>query len=278
MTLLLVVLVACWTAPGAAQASPEAAALRVESVVPLPQQPQEIDKAIIWYDDFNGPEKEYGEAEGKLDPAESFGGAGRSLACRYAKGEQGRGNRRLFFGDCPAGGKNVVRKGERFDEVYWRVYVKHQAGWTGGGEAKLSRATSLVAPDWNQAMIAHVWSSGLSLTLDPATGVAGEQIVTHGYNDFAHLHWLGNKPAASFPFSSPAESDWWICVESYAKLNTPGQKDGINRLWIDGRLETERTLAHATHAGSCGRPYPENASRVQGINQIRMQPGVVLRV
>jgi len=29
-------------------------------------------------------------------------------------------------------------------------------------------------------------------------------------------------------------------VEARAKLNTPGQKDGLNQLWIDGRLEAER--------------------------------------
>lgn len=57
----------------------------------------------------------------------------------------------------------VVRRGEKFTDVYWRIYVKHQAGWTGGGPAKLSRATSIVPPGWRQAMIAHVWSSGESL-------------------------------------------------------------------------------------------------------------------
>ena len=31
-----------------------------------------------------------------------------------------------------------------------------------------------------------------------------------------------------------------MCVEARAKLNTPGQKDGLNQLWIDGKLETER--------------------------------------
>ena len=215
---------------------------RIECVVPLPHQPQENDPATIWYDDFNGPEKSYGEASGKIDDHESLGGFGKSLACFYEKGSQGVGVRRVFFGDCPAGGSKVVRKGERFDEIYWRIYVKHQPNWTGGGEAKLSRATCLTTADWHQAMIAHVWSgSGDSLTLDPATGVRGDQVVTTRYNDFANLHWLGNNPASTFKFSSPAEAGWWVCVESYAKLNTPGKTDGINRLWIDGRVEAERT-------------------------------------
>jgi hypothetical protein len=215
---------------------------RIESIVPLAHQPQENDPATIWYDDFNGPDKSYPEASGALDRHESFGGApGKSLACVYDKGSQGIGGRKIFFGDSPAYGNKVVRKGEKFDAIYWRIYVKHQAGWAGAGEAKLSRATSLTNETWTQAMIAHVWSGpGDSLTLDPATGVRGDQIVTTKYNDFANLHWLGNSPASTFPFSSATEAGWWVCVESYAKLNTPGKSDGLNQLWIDGHLEAER--------------------------------------
>jgi hypothetical protein len=32
----------------------------------------------------------------------------------------------------------------------------------------------------------------------------------------------------------------WYCIEQYMKLNTPGQKDGVLRAWIDGRLVFER--------------------------------------
>ena len=43
-----------------------------------------------------------------------------------------------------------------------------------------------------------------------------------------------------FKIHSTEESGWWICVEARAKLNSPGKRDGINLLWIDGRLEAER--------------------------------------
>ena len=33
----------------------------------------------------------------------------------------------------------------------------------------------------------------------------------------------------------------WYCIEQYLKLNKPGQKDGVFRAWIDGRLVFERT-------------------------------------
>jgi len=211
---------------------------RIESVRMLEKQPLESDPAVIWYDDFNGPEKDYTESSGGLDSANSFGKTGKSMPCLYLQGSQGQGNRKVFFGDSPTG--KVVKPGKKFPEIYWRIYVKHQYGWTGGGPAKMSRGTSIVSAIWNQAMIAHVWSSGESLTLDPASGVVGDKVVTTTYNDFNNLHWLGNKPISEFKISSTAESGWWVCVEARARLNTPGKADGINQLWIDGRLECER--------------------------------------
>jgi len=211
---------------------------RIDSVVMAKPQPHEADANVIWYDDFD-EEREYTESSGGLDEKEAYGGEGRSMLSHYEKGTRGRGGRKVFFGDSPTG--KVVNRGVQYDEIYWRIYVKHQYGWTGGGPAKLSRATSIVSPRWAQAMISHVWSSGESLTLDPATGVRGHDVVTRQYNDFEKLKWLGNKPASRFRLHSTEESGRWVCVEARVKLNTPGKKDGLNQLWIDGRLEAERT-------------------------------------
>jgi len=215
-----------------------AAGPRIDSVEMLKHSPLASDTAVIWYDDFDGPPKKYTESQGQLDMRQSFGGAGASMLCLYDKGSRGVGNRKVFFGDSPTG--RVVNKGATYDEIYWRIYVKHQDGWTGGGPAKLSRATSIVSGNWAQAMISHVWSSGETLTLDPASGVSGGAVVTRKYNDFEKLRWLGNRPRAKFQLSSAAEAGRWVCVEARVKLNTPGAKDGLNQLWIDGRLEAER--------------------------------------
>ena len=211
---------------------------RINCVVMSRPQPHESDPAVIWYDDFDGPVKAYSESQGELDAKEAFGGQGKAMLGLYEKGSQGVGNRKVFFGDSPTG--KVVQKGPHFNDIYWRIYVKHQYGWTGGGPDKLSRATSIVSPGWDQAMIAHVWSSGEALTLDPASGVRADQVVTTRYNDFGNLHWLGNRPASAFKLHSKEEAGRWVCVESRAKLNTPGKRDGLNQLWIDGRLEAER--------------------------------------
>jgi len=226
-----------WVLSGLAAAAVSAAP-RIESVEMLRPQPQAQAPTTIWYDDFNGAPAAYSESEGAVDRAEGFGGGGGALRCLYEAGQRGQGNRKVFFGDSPTG--RVVRPGERFDTVYWRIYVKHQHGWT-GSPAKMSRATSLVSGRWNQAMIAHVWSTGDFLTLDPASGVRGDQVVTTKYNDFEHLRWLGNKPVSTFPLHRSEESGWWVCVEAMARLNTPGEQDGETRLWIDGRPACART-------------------------------------
>lgn len=212
---------------------------RIMSVRMLSAQPQESAANTIWYDDFSSVKSEYTETQNELDTREGFGGKGGSVPCIYEKGSQGTGNRKLFFGDSPYG--TVVRQGEHFDEVYWRVYVLHQYGWTGGAEAKLSRITSIVNWNWAQAMIDHVWgSSNETLTLDPVSCVQGDRVMSTTYNDWNAMRWLGNSPPAQMPISSKAESGWWVCVEARCKLNTLGQSDGETQLWIDGHLETER--------------------------------------
>jgi hypothetical protein len=220
---------------------------RIESVVPAAKQPHDGNPAVIWYDNFDGPEAtqqqylEYqsGTPGGKRSDKEALGGAGQSMELFYAKGKQGVGGRKLLFGDAPFG--RPVHKGEKFTDVYWRVYVKHQKGWT-GAPAKMSRATGFASNSWTQAFILHVWSgSGPTLTLDPARGVRDGQVVTTKYNDFGNLKWIGNSPSGKFPVHSTDESGRWICVEARLKLNTPGKADGSAALWVDGVLDTERT-------------------------------------
>jgi hypothetical protein len=226
------------SAPAEVPATP-----RIESLSILSPQPHESDPAVIWHDDFEDVRRQqaYPEKSGALTTEEHFGTAGKSLEMRYPKGERGIGGRKIFFGDSPTHRDRVLRPDETFTDIYWRVYVKHPADWRGGGPAKLSRATSLVPPGWRQAMIAHVWSKGDALTLDPASGVRDGQVVTTRYNDFPNLRWLGNHPPSEFKLHGDDGLGWWVCVEARAKLNTPGKSDGLNQLWIDGQLQTERT-------------------------------------
>ncbi len=214
---------------------------RIDCVIPLPEQPQAKDPATIWYDDFDGIEKPYAESKGPLDSEVAFGMRGKSMLCLYEKGKVDVAGRKVFFGDSPVYLDRTARRGEKFSEVYWRIYVKHQYGWI-GSPGKMSRAMILANDKWAQAMIVHVWSGDNpgSITLDPVRGVQGNRVVTRKYNDFEHMTWLGNKPESKFPIHSTKESGYWVMVECRVKLNTPGKNDGLAQLWIDGRLECER--------------------------------------
>jgi len=219
-----------------------AEAPRIDSVGLLDPQPYESDDAVIWYDNFDDQAKlsAYFEKSGPLVDRQHFGLSGKSLECFYAKGKQGTGNRKFAFGDSPVG--RPVKPGQQFTTVYWRMYVKHQYGWTGGAPAKMSRAMIMNGSNWSQAMISHVWGGGkTALTLDPVRASQGTRATTTKYNDWAGLKWLQNSPGSQFQISATEESGRWVCVEAEARLNTPGRSDGYNALWIDGIKQCERT-------------------------------------
>jgi hypothetical protein len=232
-------------AAGAAAASDSNRPLRVDSITPAAQQPARSDPAVIFYDDFATPPDagglrylEYNSAGGSFVWSPDAGLRGGAMRCQFAKGQVTAGGLKVLFGRNPLG--RGIRRDETFNEIYWRVYVKHEAGWE-GNPAKLARATCLAGQDWSQGMIAHVWGGrGEVLCIDPATGICnGVKITTH-YNDFDHLRWLGSRNGQT-PVFSPAESGRWVCVESHAKLNRSGGSDGRFELWVDGRLEASRT-------------------------------------
>jgi len=165
----------------------------------------------------------------------------RGMRARFQAGEVSAGALHLAFGRVPdAYFDKGIRPGEDFRDIYYRVYLRNQAGWQ-GSPAKLSRATAFAGPNWSQAMIAHLWSSGNFLLVDPASGVDGNgNVVTTKYNDFDHLRWLGNKRGIT-PIFAPQNADKWFCIEAHVRLNDPGQSNGVQEFWIDGKLEARRT-------------------------------------
>lgn len=162
----------------------------------------------------------------------------------WQSGEVGAGYVNVGFGENPmiGSGKPHYRPTEKFDEIYWRVRVKHQSGWPDVGPAKLTRATMMTAGNWSQGMIAHLWSAGSDVVLlgDPASCVTGSSVNCTTYNDFANLDWLGQMPGTT-PIFSSAESGKWMCVEGHVKLNTPGASDGVFEFWIDGVEQSSRS-------------------------------------
>lgn len=203
----------------------------------------------IWCDDFESDRMDsYFESQsndGSLVRAESVGLEGSwGLRARWNAGQVAAGNLKVAFGRTPDGYVAPVDAGlERYREIYWRIWVRYQPGWVGGGGDKLSRAMSLVTSNWSQAMIAHIWSAGdghLQLAIDPASGTdeAG-QITTNGYNDFDNLRWLGSARTGRLIFDTP-ELESWHCFEARVRLNDPGAANGLFELRIDGELEASR--------------------------------------
>lgn len=218
-------------------------ALRVASVTPAFEQPHATDNALVFYEDFNQlPDWriryfEYTPENGSFVWTPEGGLAGGAMRCQFEKGQVSAGSLKVLFGKNPFG--RGLRRGEAIREVYWRVYVRHEAGWE-GNPAKLARATCLAGRDWSQGMIAHVWGGkGDALCIDPATGIRESRKVTTAYNDFPNLKWLGLRQGQT-PVFSPAESGRWVCIESHVKLNLPGERDGVFELWVDGKLEAAR--------------------------------------
>ncbi len=234
-------------------ASQPAAAVRVAFVSPAPASqtklPQPQNNGVLFAEDFDKRASaadlraryfEYDDARGGFvwEAGAGIGGQGGAMRCTFDRGQVTAGNLKVVFGRNPFG-KGIHQK-ETFREIYWRVYVKHEAGWQ-GNPAKLARATTMAGRDWSQGLIAHVWGGkGDVLCIDPATGITDSRKVTTRYNDFAHLRWLGVQHGRT-PIFSPGESGRWVCVESHVRVNTPGVKDGVFELFIDGQREARRT-------------------------------------
>jgi hypothetical protein len=203
----------------------------------------------VWCDDFESDRRgryfEVDSANGSFTRAAGVGrGGSMAMRARFAAGQTSAGSLHLAIGRTPQRYMRPADAGTAvYRELYWRVYVRLQPGWTGGGGDKLMRAFVFASPStFAQAMIAHVWSADRNyLALDPARGTddAGAVITTQ-YNDFAKLKWLGVARSAT-PIFDAAHVGRWYCVEAHARLNDAGQSNGVNTLWIDGVLEAQRT-------------------------------------
>jgi hypothetical protein len=185
---------------------------------------------------------EYGSDDGDFILKDGVGlNASAGMRTLWQPGEVGAGGLKLAFGRNPSGYMNKgIRDNEDFREVYYRMYLKMQAGWQ-GNPAKLSRATVISANDWSQAMIAHLWgNSELELLIDPVRCVdANDNVKCIGYNDFSHMDWLGYRSGIT-PIFDTQSADRWYCIEAHVKLNDPGQSNGLQEFWIDGKHEARR--------------------------------------
>ncbi len=207
----------------------------------------------IFCDDFESDRLsryfEYASEGGSLGRAAGVGVNGSfGMRTRFAIGQVSAGNLKLAFGRTPDVYFRPVDSGTaNYREVYWRVYLRMQPGWIGGGADKFSRATIFANGNWAQAAIAHAWS-GTSpgpdqdyMVIDPSSGTdeAGN-LKTTKYNDFDNFRWLGGARGVT-PIFDANHIGQWYCIEVRMRLNDPGQSNGVFEMWIDGKLEAQRT-------------------------------------
>lgn len=210
----------------------------------------------LWCDDFEqdrlGQYFEYGSAEGRFVRAAGVGYAGSSgMRVRFDRaGRVDAGALHLAIGKTPSPFFRAVDDGTAVHrDVYWRVYVRYAPSWVGGGANKMSRAQSLAATTYAQAMIAHVWSGSRPghhiqidrLAIEPWTGVGWRgKVMTEEYNDFPHLQQLGVAETSTTLFDRE-HTGKWQCIEAHAKLNDPGRGNGVFELWVADRPEARLT-------------------------------------
>ena len=190
------------------------------------------------YFEYNNPRGGFVRAAG-VGVSQSYG-----MRAPFAAGQVEGGSLHLAMGKTPSGFRPVDAGTTAYRDVYWRLYVRNQPGWVGGGGYKLTRAISFATANWAEAMIAQVWGDPPAtgrLYLDPASGtdVAGN-LLTTGYNDFPHLRWLGAQAGVT-PLFDASHVGQWYCVETHARLNDPGQTNGVFEYWINGALQARET-------------------------------------
>jgi len=220
------------------------------SNIPVAGECGSLQAAWIWCDDFEsdrlGRYFEYDSAGfARVRGAGLNGSTG--MRARWTARQVSAGSLHLAFGATPQAGIRPVDAGTaKYREVYWRLYLKNQAGWTGGGGDKLSRVQILANSAWAQTMIAPVWSGDQPsnreyLLLDPVSGTDSlGNLLTTGYGDVAHLRFLGAARSGTAIFST-ANAGVWRCIEAHVRLNDPGKANGVFELWIDDALEAQRS-------------------------------------
>lgn len=207
----------------------------------------------LWCDDFEQNRLasyfEVNTANGGFARAAGVGRAGSmGMRARFAVGQVEAGNLKVALGRTPSSYFRPVDAGTtNHRELYWRVWVRTQDGWTGGAGAKLSRATVVARSDWSQAAFAHVWGGAqrtpltTHLYVDPASGTTEAGVLqTVGYNDFEHMRWLGSDYSRTALFDD-AYAGRWYCIEAHARLNDAGQANAVFEMWVDGALEASRS-------------------------------------
>lgn len=212
----------------------------------------EKDPAVIFATGFESPEwqKEWTQAGGKVDtiathPEAKFEPlAGKACRAHLAKGELTAMNMTYQF---------KKKTGSEPEEVYFRYYLRFGDDWQqtvqGGKMPGVSGTYGKAGWGGRKVNGKDGWSArgSFGLTFPEGNPLAGKQPL--GWYCY-HADMEGNYGSGwiwTRGYRGYLDNNRWYCVEQYVKMNTlgkeggPGARDGILRVWIDGRPAYEKT-------------------------------------
>ena len=143
--------------------------------------------------------------------------------------------------------------GKEPEEIYFRYYLRLAKTWfpvnEGGKMPGISGTYGRAGWGGRTSDGYNGWSArgAFSFTVAENNPLAGlHPIGSYVYHADLEDHygdvWIWNKDYRGF-----LENNRWYSIEQYLKLNTPGEKNGILKAWVDGHLAFERTDIRFRH-------------------------------
>lgn len=169
---------------------------------------------------------------------QAFGGTGSAIRVRYPEGGEGPGE---------GGAQWIVEFDEGYEEAYLSYRVKFAEGFDFVRGGKLPGLAGGSAPSGSAPADGIRGWSGRLMWRTAFQGVTGEpEQTTSGLISYAkHVNsgfaMDGRQEDEIFVLErdgqeSVIESDRWYTIRERVVMNTPGERDGILQIWLDGRL------------------------------------------
>lgn len=184
--------------------------------------------------------------------SQAFGGTGSAIRVRYPAGGEGPGE---------GGAQWIVEFDEGYDEAYLSYRVKFAAGFDfvrggklpglAGGSAPSGSAPADGVRGWTGRLM---WRTAFrGETGQPEQRTSG--LISYAKHVFSGFAMDGRQEDEVFVIEpdtgeqSVLQSDRWYTIRQRVVMNTPGQRDGIQQIWLDGRLvHTETNLQYRNTA------------------------------
>ncbi len=166
------------------------------------------------------------------DPERKFEArSGKALRIKVAKGGHYGGSLQYAF---------KKRIGSEPEEIYFRYYLRFADDWKPQRGGKLPGiAGTYGRAGWGGRPVngSDGWSArGLFRGLKENRTPIGFYCYHADMKGKYGSDWIWDKEDRGM-----LENNRWYCIEQFAKMNTPGENDGILRGWVDGRLAFDRT-------------------------------------